>query len=249
MVLGSSMKKLLFIKYLSLFLAMGHMASSHANTQFQSGLYLGAHGGHSHMRNNALAIHDSGPTLGDIDRQHFNFKKDSGFLGFHTGYLFVGANQFTAGLDVTYNLNFDNKFKQNTFHPLIESTFRNDFKKTASLIPSFSLGYVFQKKYHIYGGFGVALTRFKMSINNVTRNSGFPSATISKNKAGISPIVGFDYLWTPHISLKLKVAYEYYDHITISRDKSIQPNSGEGGYTARYKPRFITTYLGITYRM
>lgn len=222
------------------------VAGSDDAAYYTSGFLLGVHGGVNRVTGNFKAIFNDGLNFDNsIQPASGCAHRPMGFFGGLLGYRYVFQNGFTLGIDVTGNYTASNELGATLFHAF--ATIRNRLKKKYAIIPSIKMGGIIFDRYHVYGGLGLAISRFTLSIDNIDAPEFFSSKSFTK--VGIVPSIGVEHAFTPWLYLSGELSYEAYKEVETMFGSEFAQGLPQATYNSKIRPRVFAARLGLVLKL
>jgi hypothetical protein len=210
----------------------------------RDGGIIGVHAGyermHGRIQNNFIQTAPAG--LAQNVSQSGGRHDNKAFGGILVGWRHIVDNAYSIGFDVAGDLT-NGKVKQ-SFAPNANLPLGVSFKRKYEIIPSLSVGRVFNPCWHGFIKVGLGISRFKTRLHNVNAPQNFKSAT---TKYGVVPAIGLEYALSKAVSATGTVAYEYYPRVHRHFNNIVPGGVSTNKISTR--PYFITAKLGLLFKI
>jgi opacity protein-like surface antigen len=175
-------------------------------------------------------------------------RKTSALFGLLGGYRHIFNQDYTIGFILEANVFTNNQLVKSLAQFGSEFTFNHRLKKSFSVIPSVVLGKIFCGRWHASVGLGLAISRFRLGIDNTSPDVTPASVSATQTKIGFVPSIGAEYAATQNVSIIGNVSYEFYGKIRKTFSNNVAAFGTGNSYTTSISPRYFALKVGAIYR-
>lgn len=212
---------------------------------FKSGFLAGAHVGIANNTGSYRGIFFTNDATGETSLLSSRTRKTSALLGVFGGYRHVFPEGYTFGVDVSLNFLTHNELSVQFSH-FNEFNFKNSLSRQYNITPSINFGKIMCDRFHVYLGLGLAITRFKLRVEDIGDNPA--SFKASQTLLGFVPAIGVEYSLTHNVSVFGNVSYEVYQNMKKTFNVSSSTMLPGSTYTSAIRPQYLILKIGGAYR-